>query len=95
MLGKIEGRRATEDEMVRRHHGLDGHEFEQIPGDGEGQGSPARGSSWGLSEQCEPPPPCFSLLLPPLSAELLLPQTVCFFVINTRHFLLWFCAIVF
>ena len=95
MLGKIEGRRATEDETVRRHHGLDGHEFEQIPGDSEGQGSPARGSSRGLSEQCEPPPPCFSLLLPPLSAELLLPQTVCFFVINTRHFLLLFCAIVF
>jgi len=35
-LGKIEGRRATEDEMVRRHHELDGHEFEQIPGDSEG-----------------------------------------------------------
>ena len=29
----------TEDEMVEWHHGLDGHEFEQTPGDGEGQGS--------------------------------------------------------
>ena len=41
MLGKIEGRRkrgATED-MVGRHHQLNGHEFEQTPGDGEGQGS--------------------------------------------------------
>ena len=31
MLGKIEGRRrrgTTEDEMVGRHHRLDGHEFE-------------------------------------------------------------------
>ena len=29
----------TEDEMVGWHHRLDGHEFEQAPGDGEGQGS--------------------------------------------------------
>ena len=25
----------TEDEMVGMHHQLNGHEFEQIPGDGE------------------------------------------------------------
>ena len=25
--------------MVGRHHQLDGHEFKQTPGDGEGQGS--------------------------------------------------------
>ena len=30
----------TEDEMVRRPHRLDGHEFEQALGDGDGQGSP-------------------------------------------------------
>ena len=29
----------TEDEMVGWHHRLHGHEFEQAPGDGEGQGS--------------------------------------------------------
>ena len=29
----------TEDEMVRWHHRLDGHQFEQTLGDGEGQGS--------------------------------------------------------
>ena len=29
----------TEDEMVGRHHQLDGHEFEQTPGVGDGQGS--------------------------------------------------------
>ena len=29
----------TEDEMVGWHHLLNGHEFEQTPGDGEGQGS--------------------------------------------------------
>jgi len=28
----------TEDEMVGWHHSLDGHEFDQNPGDGEGQG---------------------------------------------------------
>ena len=41
MLGKIEGRRkeTTEDEMVGWHHQRDGHEFEQTPGVGDGQGS--------------------------------------------------------
>ena len=29
----------TEDEMVGWHHQYNGHEFEQAPGDGEGQGS--------------------------------------------------------
>ena len=29
----------TEDEMVGWHHQLKGHEFEQTPEDGEGQGS--------------------------------------------------------
>ena len=29
----------TEDEMVGWHHQLNGHEFEQTPGDSEGQGS--------------------------------------------------------
>ena len=40
MLGKIEGRRRkgmAEDEMVGWHHGLNGHDFEQTPGDGEAQ----------------------------------------------------------
>ena len=41
MLGKIEGgrRRGQEDEMVGWHHWFNGREFEQAPGDGEGQGS--------------------------------------------------------
>ena len=30
---------ATEDEMVGRHHHLNGCKFEQTPGDSEGQGS--------------------------------------------------------
>ena len=29
----------TEDEMVGWHHQINGHEFEQVLGDGEGQGS--------------------------------------------------------
>ena len=40
MLGKSEGRRrGQQSEMFGRHHWLNGHEFEQIPGDSEGQGS--------------------------------------------------------
>ena len=41
----------TEDEMVRWHHQLDGHEFEQTLGDGEGQGSlVCYRESWGHKE---------------------------------------------
>ena len=40
----------TEDEMVGWHHRLDGHEFEQAPGDGEEQGSLVCCSSWGHKE---------------------------------------------
>ena len=40
----------TEDEMVGWHHWLNGHEFEQAPGDSEGQGSLACCSPWGLQE---------------------------------------------
>ena len=36
--------------MVGWHHRLDGHEFEQAPGDSEGQGSLARCSPWGPRE---------------------------------------------
>ena len=43
-------RRVTEDETVGWHHWLNGHEFEQTLGDGEGQGSLAWGSSWGRKE---------------------------------------------
>ena len=37
----------TEDEMVGWHHRLNGHEFEQTLGGGEGQGSLVRCSPWG------------------------------------------------
>ena len=50
MLGKIEGRRRTEDEMVGWHHRLDGHEFAQAPGVGDEQGSLAYCYPWGCKE---------------------------------------------
>ena len=37
----------TEDEMVRWHHQLNGHEFEQALGVGDGQGGLVYCSSWG------------------------------------------------
>ena len=40
----------TEDEMVKWHHQLDGHEFEQAPGDGEGQGRLVCYRPWGHKE---------------------------------------------
>ena len=40
----------TKDEMVGWHHQLNGHEFEQAPGDGERQGSLVCCSSWGCKE---------------------------------------------
>ena len=39
MLGKIEEKRAIEDEMVGWHHCLNGHEFEETQGDSDGQRS--------------------------------------------------------
>ena len=40
----------TEDEIFGWDHQLNGHEFEQTPGDGEGQGSLACCSPWGHKE---------------------------------------------
>ena len=40
----------TEDEMVGWHHRMNGHEFEQTPGDSGGQGSLACCSLWGCKE---------------------------------------------
>ena len=41
-----EEKRMTEDEMVGWHYRLDGHEFEQAPGAGDGQGSLVCCSPW-------------------------------------------------
>ena len=50
--GKTEGkkRRGQQDEMVGSHHQLNGLEFEQTPGDSEGQGLLVRYSPWGHKE---------------------------------------------
>ena len=45
-----EEKRTTEDEMVGGHHQLDGHEFEQAPGVGDGLGGQACCSPWGCKE---------------------------------------------
>ena len=63
MLGKIEagGEGDSKDdymvekekgttEIVRSHHQLDGHEFEQAPGVGDGHGSLGCYSPWGPKE---------------------------------------------
>ena len=51
-LGKIEGgrRKGWQDGMVVWHHQLDGHEFEQAPGVGDGQGSLTCCGPWGHKE---------------------------------------------
>ena len=52
MLGKIKDgrRRRQEDEMVGWHHRLNGREFEQALGVGDGQGSLVCCSPWGHKE---------------------------------------------
>ena len=45
-----EEKRAAKNEMVRWHHQLNGHEFEQVPEDGEGQGSLVCCSPWSCQE---------------------------------------------
>ena len=40
----------TEDKMVGWHHRLNGHEFQQAPGVGDGQGSLVCCSPWGHKE---------------------------------------------
>ena len=61
--------RTTEDEMVGWHHRLNGHEFEQAPGDGEGQGSLVCYRPWGHKEldmtaQTEHQPTQLQVILP-------------------------------
>ena len=49
MLGKVEDKKKkgmAENQMVRWHCQLNGHEFEQTLGDGEGQGSLQCCSPW-------------------------------------------------
>ena len=45
--GRQEEKGTTKDEMVQWHRQLNGYEFEQALGDGEGQGSLACCGPWG------------------------------------------------
>ena len=40
----------TKDELIGWHHRVNGHEFEQAPRDGEGQGSLECWSPWGCKD---------------------------------------------
>ena len=46
-----EDNKVTEDETIAWHHRLNGHEFEQAPGDGEGQEGLVCCSPWGHKER--------------------------------------------
>ena len=48
--GRWEEKGMTEDEMVEQHHLLYGHELEQAPGVGNGQGNLVCCSPWGCKE---------------------------------------------
>ena len=48
--GGQEEKGTAEDETVGWHHQLNDHEFEQAPGDGEGQGNLACCSPWSCKE---------------------------------------------
>ena len=53
MLGKIKGRKKRGPQRMRWLEGIidsNRHEYEQAPGDGEGQGSLASCSPWGRKE---------------------------------------------
>ena len=47
---RTRGEGSTENEMVRWYHRLNGHEFEQTPGDSKGQRSLACCNPWGRKE---------------------------------------------
>ena len=49
MIGRI---KARQDEMVGWHHRLNGLEFEQAPGVGDGQGSLMCYSPWVVAKSC-------------------------------------------
>ena len=79
----------TEDEMVGWHHRLNGHEFEQVPGVGDGQGSLAWCSPWGCKES-DTTERLNWILIPPLGftgvACLLFGLAVCLYYFSEAYF---------
>ena len=53
LVGKDPDAGASENEMVEGHHQINIHEFEQTPGNGEGQGSLACCSPWVSKSQMQ------------------------------------------
>ena len=47
---RFNGKRRTEDEIIGWYHQLEGHEFEQVLGNGEGQGSLVCCNLWDYKE---------------------------------------------
>ena len=47
---RLEEKGTAEDEMIGWHYQLNGHKFEQTPGDGEGQANPVWCIPWGCQE---------------------------------------------
>ena len=85
--GKDWRRRQKEDEMVGGHHWLAGHDFEQAPGVGDGQGSLVCCSPWGgkESETIE------HLNWTKLNRKLRQPSSVCFLGHPELIFNTFFC----
>ena len=74
----------TEEEMVEWHHQLNGHEFEQAPGDGEGQGSLVCCSPWSCKQS--------DMTEQPNNSKLHLFTTKCLGLVPRSWFCLWSSA---
>ena len=61
-------KKTTENELVGWHHWLDGHEFDQTPGDGRGQGILACCSPWSHKESDTTLTGCSVVKNPPANA---------------------------
>jgi len=84
----------TEHEMVGWHHRFNGHEFEQTPGDGEGQGSLVCYSPWGhkeldtterLNDNMIPPSMCLCILSTFIKMlnDNMIPPSMCLYILST------------
>ena len=92
------GEEKTEDEMVGWHHQLNEHEFEQTPGDGEGQGGLVCCSPWGRNRTTKTMEGCVSykfrkialgslilIWLPRVSSGVAKPFPFCCFTFQALH----------
>ena len=75
----------TEDEMVGWHHWLNGHEFEQAPGVGDGQGGLVCCSPWGRRESDTTERLNWTELVPSTSPLHLLTPTLPIYSLSSFH----------